>query len=73
MSIREGPEELTLRTEEVGSKKKKSVHQCRSHCGGTGGDRLRSTLIGMRFCQAIHKGIGLQRLEGIVRALQRNE
>ena len=31
VSIREGPEELTLRAEEVGSQN--SVHQCRSHCG----------------------------------------
>ena len=31
VSMREGPEELTLRAEEVGSQK--SVHQCRSHCG----------------------------------------
>ena len=31
VSIRESPDELTLRTEEVGPPK--SVHQCRSHCG----------------------------------------
>ena len=32
VSIREGPEELTLRAEEVGSQN--SVCQCRSHCAG---------------------------------------
>ena len=31
-SIREGPEELTPRAEEVGLRN--SVHQCRSRCGG---------------------------------------
>ena len=48
-SIREGPEELTLSTEEVGSPK--SVHQCRSRCGGpplADADRH-------AFCQAIYK------------------
>ena len=43
VSIGEGPEELTLRTEEVGYKK--SVHQCRSHCGGQVGTAFGGRLL----------------------------
>ena len=61
LTIREGPEELTLRTKEVGSKK--SVHQSRSHCGGHG--PLLVDADWRAFCQAIYKGIEGRDWEGL--------
>ena len=54
VSMRQGPEELTPRAEEVGSQK-----ACINvdHIAEDTWDRLWQTLIGMPSCQAIYKGI----------------
>ena len=70
-SIREGPEELTLRAEEVGSQK-----SC-INVDHTAEDRWGPPLVDAdwhAFCQAIYKGFeGSEWEELIVRAPQRNE
>ena len=70
MSIREGPEELTLTAEEVGSQK-----AC-INVAHTAEDRWCPPLVDVErhaFCQVIYKGTEGSDWGEIVRVLQRNE
>ena len=70
VSIREGPEELTLRSEEVRSQK-----SCINvdHTAQERWDHLWLMLIGMHSARRSTKVLKWQRLGGIVRSIQRNE
>ena len=69
-SIREAPEELTLRAEAVGTKKSciNADHIAQERWGPPLVDAAWHA-----FCQAIYKGIGWRRLGIIVRLLLRNK